>query len=259
MLTPTQRAWRGRIEAVLRLAAPGARPLPRRRRPARRAVERDDLDWVPPRTALAPDRDAAPVSSQTVEETLAWEAEQRPRAATIAVARRPAARSPATSCSRSLTQRRADRGRRLHQRHRGAVGAARRRRARGREPARAPGRLLGDNAALLCARARSSPRSRSSASRLRAALPLPRDQARAPETVGRAAVLRGARRARALPARPPLREIAQWIGAAASRTTPTAPPSDGARRAPRRRPSPPAAHRAPRHVRARPSAFVLVA
>jgi hypothetical protein len=53
-LTANQRVWRGRIEAALRVAAPvldlhlaaGDRLL--------RAVGREDLDWVPPRTALGP-------------------------------------------------------------------------------------------------------------------------------------------------------------------------------------------------------------
>ena len=52
MLTANQRAWRGRIEAVLRLAAPVLDLYLAAGDRLARAVERDDLDWVPPRTAL---------------------------------------------------------------------------------------------------------------------------------------------------------------------------------------------------------------
>ena len=54
MLTANQRAWRGRIEAVLRVAAPVLDLYLAAGDRLARAVERDDLDWVPPRTALAP-------------------------------------------------------------------------------------------------------------------------------------------------------------------------------------------------------------
>lgn len=53
-LTPNQRAWRGRIEAVLRLAAPALDLYLAAGDRLARTVERDDLDWVPPRTALSP-------------------------------------------------------------------------------------------------------------------------------------------------------------------------------------------------------------
>jgi hypothetical protein len=53
-MTPAQRAWRGRIEAVLRVTAPALDLLLAAGDRLSRAVERDDLDWVPPRKALAP-------------------------------------------------------------------------------------------------------------------------------------------------------------------------------------------------------------
>jgi hypothetical protein len=53
-LTPTQRAWRHRIEAVLHLAAPVLDLYLAAGDRLSRAVERDDLDWVPPRSALSP-------------------------------------------------------------------------------------------------------------------------------------------------------------------------------------------------------------
>ena len=58
-LSATQRAWRGRIEAVLRLAAPALDLYLAAGDRLSRAVERDDLDWVPPRTALG-SPDSAP-------------------------------------------------------------------------------------------------------------------------------------------------------------------------------------------------------
>ena len=57
-LTANQRAWRGRIEAVLRLTAPVLDLYLAAGDRLARAVERDDLDWVPPRTALAPNENA---------------------------------------------------------------------------------------------------------------------------------------------------------------------------------------------------------
>ena len=53
-MSPAQRAWRGRIEAALRLSAPALDLLLAAGDRLSRAVERDDLDWVPPRKALAP-------------------------------------------------------------------------------------------------------------------------------------------------------------------------------------------------------------
>jgi hypothetical protein len=57
-LTANQRAWRGRIEALLRLAAPALDLYLAAGDRLARVVEREDLDWVPPRTALSvADRD----------------------------------------------------------------------------------------------------------------------------------------------------------------------------------------------------------
>ena len=56
-LSPTQRAWRARIEAVLRVAAPGLDLMLAAGDRLSRAVERDDLDWVPPRRALSSSHD----------------------------------------------------------------------------------------------------------------------------------------------------------------------------------------------------------
>ena len=53
-LTPTQRIWRHRIEALLRMAAPVLDLYLAAGDRLSRAVEREDLDWVPPRTALSP-------------------------------------------------------------------------------------------------------------------------------------------------------------------------------------------------------------
>ena len=53
-LTPAQRQWRGRIEAMLRLTAPALDLRLAVGDRLSRAVERDDLDWVPPRKSLSP-------------------------------------------------------------------------------------------------------------------------------------------------------------------------------------------------------------
>ena len=53
-LTPAQRRWRARIEAMLRLSAPALDLMLAAGDRLSRAVERDDLDWVPPRKALSP-------------------------------------------------------------------------------------------------------------------------------------------------------------------------------------------------------------
>ena len=53
-LSPSQLAWRQRIEAGLRLAAPILDLYLAAGDRLARTVERDDLDWVPPRTALSP-------------------------------------------------------------------------------------------------------------------------------------------------------------------------------------------------------------
>ena len=55
MLTANQRAWRGRIEAALRVAAPALDLFLAAGDRLSRAVEREDLDWVPPRRALGTD------------------------------------------------------------------------------------------------------------------------------------------------------------------------------------------------------------
>ena len=52
-LSPTQRAWRNRIETALRITAPALDLLLAAGDRLSRAVERDDLDWVPPRRALS--------------------------------------------------------------------------------------------------------------------------------------------------------------------------------------------------------------
>ena len=51
-LTPAQRRWRSRIETVLRTAAPALDLMLAAGDRLSRAVEREDLDWVPPRRAL---------------------------------------------------------------------------------------------------------------------------------------------------------------------------------------------------------------
>ncbi len=53
-LSPAQRRWRARIETMLRLAAPALDLILAAGDRLSRAVEREDLDWVPPRRALAP-------------------------------------------------------------------------------------------------------------------------------------------------------------------------------------------------------------
>jgi hypothetical protein len=50
--TPAQRRWRHRIEGVLRLTAPLLDLYLAAGDRLSRAVEREDLDWVPPRRAL---------------------------------------------------------------------------------------------------------------------------------------------------------------------------------------------------------------
>lgn len=59
-LTPSQRAWRQRIETGLRFAAPFLDLYLAAGDRLARAVERDDLDWVPPRAALVPSETARP-------------------------------------------------------------------------------------------------------------------------------------------------------------------------------------------------------
>ena len=50
--TPAQRAWRERVEVVLGVVAPALDLMLAAGDRLSRAVERDDLDWVPPRRSL---------------------------------------------------------------------------------------------------------------------------------------------------------------------------------------------------------------
>ncbi len=50
--TPTQLAWRRRVEAVLRVAAPGLNLILFAGDRLSRRTESEDLDWVPPRSTL---------------------------------------------------------------------------------------------------------------------------------------------------------------------------------------------------------------
>jgi hypothetical protein len=52
--SPTQLAWRGRIEALIRLAQPGLDLLLATGERLSRIVEPEDLDWTPPRSVAAP-------------------------------------------------------------------------------------------------------------------------------------------------------------------------------------------------------------
>lgn len=52
--SPTQLAWRGRIEALIRLARPALDLVLAAGERLSKTVERDDLDWTPPRTVSAP-------------------------------------------------------------------------------------------------------------------------------------------------------------------------------------------------------------
>jgi hypothetical protein len=59
-LTPAQRRWRARIEGVLHLAAPVLDLYLAAGDRLSRVVEREDLDWVPPRKALGPNETTRP-------------------------------------------------------------------------------------------------------------------------------------------------------------------------------------------------------
>lgn len=48
--SPTQLAWRGRIETLIRIAEPGLDLLLKGGDRLSRTVEREDLDWTPPRS-----------------------------------------------------------------------------------------------------------------------------------------------------------------------------------------------------------------
>jgi hypothetical protein len=50
--SPTQLAWRRRVEAALAVVAPALDLMLAAGDRLSRAVEREDLDWVPPRRAL---------------------------------------------------------------------------------------------------------------------------------------------------------------------------------------------------------------
>ena len=52
--TPTQLAWRGRIEAMIRLARPALDLVLAAGDRVSRTVEREDLDWTPPRAVSRP-------------------------------------------------------------------------------------------------------------------------------------------------------------------------------------------------------------
>ena len=52
--TQTQLAWRGRIETLIRLARPGLDLVLAVGDRLARAVEREDLDWTPPRAVASP-------------------------------------------------------------------------------------------------------------------------------------------------------------------------------------------------------------
>jgi hypothetical protein len=52
----TQLVWRGRIEALIRLARPVLDLVLASGERLSRAVEREDLDWTPPRSVSAPPR-----------------------------------------------------------------------------------------------------------------------------------------------------------------------------------------------------------
>ena len=62
--SPGQLLWRRRIEAGLAVVAPALDLLLAAGDRLSRAVERDDLDWVPPRKAIA---DYADLTRTTVE------------------------------------------------------------------------------------------------------------------------------------------------------------------------------------------------
>lgn len=53
--TPTQLVWRGRIETVLRIAAPGLDLMLAAGDRLSRAIEREQLDWEAPRPIDVPE------------------------------------------------------------------------------------------------------------------------------------------------------------------------------------------------------------
>ncbi|MDX6640265.1 MAG: hypothetical protein QOF12_1276 [Solirubrobacteraceae bacterium] len=52
--SPTQLAWRGRIETMIRLAQPALDLVLAAGERVSRIVEPEDLDWTPPRSVSAP-------------------------------------------------------------------------------------------------------------------------------------------------------------------------------------------------------------
>jgi hypothetical protein len=52
--SPTQLAWRGRIEALIRLAQPALDVMLAAGERLSRIVEPEDVDWTPPRSVTAP-------------------------------------------------------------------------------------------------------------------------------------------------------------------------------------------------------------
>jgi hypothetical protein len=60
--SPTQIAWRSRIEALIRLAEPALDLMLAAGERLSKVIEREDLDWTPPRTVLpsAPSRRVGP-------------------------------------------------------------------------------------------------------------------------------------------------------------------------------------------------------
>ncbi|HEX8086367.1 MAG TPA: hypothetical protein VF529_18900 [Solirubrobacteraceae bacterium] len=64
--SPTQLAWRRRVEAALAVVAPALDLMLAAGDRLSRAVEREDLDWVPPRRALTT---TAPGETGTLDET----------------------------------------------------------------------------------------------------------------------------------------------------------------------------------------------
>lgn len=52
--SPTQLAWRGRIETLIRLAQPALDLVLAAGERVSRIVEPEDLDWTPPRSVSAP-------------------------------------------------------------------------------------------------------------------------------------------------------------------------------------------------------------
>ena len=59
-LSPAQRRWRSRVESALRVTAPALDLFLAAGDRLSRIVERDDLDWVPPRRAITSQAPDAP-------------------------------------------------------------------------------------------------------------------------------------------------------------------------------------------------------